>query len=99
MDVAGSLITSGADGEVDQNETADEQLFTRLLPLCRDSMGSKDSGSLIKATLTLLLASGQSVVVTGWVRNFVADRDAPEGIIEIKISFNFLFDTVPTFNA
>ena len=62
-------------------------------------MGSKAEGDLIKATLTLVLASGQTLVATGWVRNFIADRDAPEGIAEIKITFNFLFDTNPTFNA
>ena len=92
IDVSGSLLT------VPGGDSADKQLFTTLLPLCKKTMGSRDgSNEYLLATLTLQLSDTESVVITGWVKNFIADRDAPEGLVEIKITFNFLFDDDPIF--
>ena len=60
-------------------------------------MGQKTGSpsKFVLATLTLETANG-SVTGTGWIRNFLADADAPESGVEVEISFNFLFKTVPT---
>lgn len=77
------------------NPSAEAQLWDKWLLAMRGSMGSKSGGSLIKGTLVLEVGNG-TITMTGWVRNFLADRDAPEGLITIPVSFNFLLDTNPT---
>ncbi len=89
VDINGSLLNDPTDG------SAEKQLWGDLLTLCRDSMGQKDNNLFVLATLTLQTANG-SVTGSGWVRNFLADADAPDTPVEVKISFNFLFKTVPT---
>lgn len=65
-------------------------------------MGLRDgSGNYLKGTLTLILDNNPAsqVVGTGWIRDFVADRDAPEGLVEIKVTFNFLFEGDPDISG
>ena len=89
IDVNGSLLNDPIDG------SAEKQLWDDLLRLARDSMGQKENKLFVTATLTLVGANG-SVTGVGWVRNFLADADAPDTPVEVKISFNFLFKTAPT---
>ena len=91
IDVSGSLITIGGG-------SADKQLFNDLHLLSKRTMGLRDAvGEYLEATLTLILNNNPTsqVVMQGWIRDFVADRDAVEGLIEIKITFNFLLKDDP----
>lgn len=84
IDVSGILVTNmGGDG------SADKQLHSILLPILRDTQRTK-----IPATVTLQLGNGP-VIYDGWIRNFLADRDAPEGEEIITITFNMLFRIPP----
>ena len=65
-------------------------------------MGLRDAADeYLEATLTLVLNNNPAsqVVIQGWMRDFVADRDAPEGLVEIKITFNFLFKDDPDISG
>ena len=65
-------------------------------------MGLRDvSQNYLKATLTLVLndSPASQVVGVGWIRDFVADRDAVEGLVEIKVTFNFLFEGDPDISG
>ena len=96
IDISGSLLSiSGGD-------SADRQLFNDLHLLSKNSMGLRDSSDeYIEATLTLILNDNPAsqVVMQGWIRDFVADRDAVEGLVEIKITFNFLIKDNPTITG
>ncbi len=89
IDVNGSLLNDPTDG------SAEKQLWDDLLTLSKKSMGQKSGGNFVLATLTLQTANG-SVTGVGWIRNFLADADAPDTPVEVKISFNFMFKTDPT---
>ncbi len=95
LDISGSLIS------INGGDSADKQAFDLLL-LSKRTMGLRDaSNEYIIATLTLVLNNNPSskVIATGWIRNFIADRSAPEGLEEIKITFNFLFDKDPDISG
>lgn len=87
IDVSGSLLS------VSGGDSADRQLFNDLLLLSRRTMGLRDENDVyLEATLTLVLNDNppSQVVIQGWIKDFIADRDAVEGLVEIKITFNFL---------
>ena len=91
VDISGELILDPTEG------TPDYQLWEILLPLARDTMGTKED-EYLQATLTLELnESGEHVVGTGWIRSFIADRRAAEGLVSIAVSFNFLYSTPPIY--
>lgn len=99
IDISGSFISiSGGD-------SADRQLFNDLHLLAKDSMGLRQSGAgvqpYIKATLTLILndSPASQVVLEGWIMDFIADRDAVEGLVEVKISFRFLIEDDPDISG
>jgi len=81
--VSGQAI-SNLDGPV---TGADFQLWDKLLKIIKDN-----SDSDIPQTLTLVLDSG-NLVLTGWMTNYVAPRRAPDGIIKIDITIDFLIKT------
>lgn len=84
LDLSGILITNlGGDG------SADKQIFATLLPLVRDAQRTE-----LPAVCTLQLGNG-TVILTGWVRNFMVDRDAPEGEELVRVSFNMLLEEFP----
>ncbi len=96
MDVSGSLIT------VPGGDSADRQLWNDLHLLAKKTMGLRDgSSNYLKADLTLVLNNNPAsqIVVSGWIRDFVADRDAPEGLVEIQVTFNFLFEGDPDISG
>lgn len=96
VDVSGSLIS------INGGDSADRQLWSDLHLLSKKSMGLRDgSGEYIEATLTLILSDSPAsqVVLQGWIRDFVSDRDAPEGLVEIKITFNFLLKDDPDISG
>lgn len=96
LDVSGSLIT------IQGGDSADRQLWNDLHLLAKKTMGLRDgSQNYLKATLTLVLNDNPAsqVVGIGWIRDFVADRDAPEGLVEVKVTFNFLFEGDPDISG
>lgn len=97
IDVTGILLNA-VSGDVSPDQfprSAERQLWDDLYAKLRDSMGSKTGGVLIKATLVLEVGNG-TITATGWARNFIGDRDAPEGLESIPVTFNFMLDTAPT---
>ncbi len=96
LDVSGSLIS------IPGGDSADRQLFNDLHLLAKRTMGLRDAaGEYIEATLTLVLNNNPAsqVILQGWIRDFVADRDAPEGLVEVKITFNFLLKDDPDISG
>lgn len=96
LDVSGSFLS------VSGGDSADRQLFSNLHLLAKKTMGLRDgSQDYLKATLTLVLndSPASQVVGVGWIRDFVADRDAVEGLVEIKVTFNFLFEDDPDISG
>ncbi len=96
IDVSGSLLS------VPGGDSADRQLWNDLHLLSKKTMGLRDgSNDYLKATLTLVLSASPAsqLVLVGWIRDFVADRDAVEGLVEVKISFNFLVEGDPDISG
>ena len=88
LDLSGFLVTNlGGDG------STDKQIFDTLLPLVRDVQRAD-----VPAVCTLYLAHG-SVVLTGWVRNFIVDSDAPDGQELVKVTFNMLLKIFPVYTG
>jgi len=83
----GWLITDGGEG------SADLQLHTGLLPLARTSQKTA-----LPAIFTMQTGNGPSIY-TGWVENFTATRDSPEGIVLIYITFNFFLKEFPNITG
>lgn len=92
INVSGSLLT------VDGGDSADRQLFNDLHLLAKRTMGLRDgSSNYLKATLTLILnaSPASQVIMSGWMTDFIADRDAVEGLVEVVLSFRFLMEDDP----
>lgn len=95
-DVSGSLIT------VEGGDSADRQLWNDLHLLAKKTMGLRDgSSNYLEATLQLVLNDNPSSIINliGWIRDFVADRDAVEGLVEVKVTFNFLIKGDPDISG
>lgn len=84
VDIHGNLIT---DEDMDVT-TADYQLWSKLWIL-----GTTYTDKSQEHTITLVLQNG-SLIITGWMTGFSADRDAPEGIITIPITISFFIKSV-----
>jgi len=88
LDISGFLVTDlGGDG------STDKQIFDILLPLTRDTQRAAVPG-----VCTLYLGHG-SVVLTGWVRNFIVDSDAPDGQELVRVTFNMLLKLFPVYTG
>ena len=70
------------------DESADKMLWSRLLLL-----GANYTERDFVARLSLVLQTG-TLVLTGWMTGFVADREAPEGAVRIPCTIEFFIKGV-----